>query len=335
MILEYFNPYKNQDVTTEYLNVILYSAQLAGFMVYKNNGIFPSIKNKSKYILIVNTPDVIRAYICGYRHIILWTQGIWPEESYIRNKSRNRERLLSIIESRALRLTELVIMVSDKMKEHFQQKYMHTFSRCFVMPCFNETINEYNFINHNYYDNNFVYMGSMEKWQGIETIIRVFKEIERIYKDKVKLFIFTKEQDKAKEAMRENEIVNYEIGYVKKEEVSKVMVNMKFGFCIRENIEVNRVATPTKLSTYVCNGTIPVYSSCLESFHTIAKESDYTINIDDALWMDKLCEMIEDGPDKYKLYESFNSVFGEKYYCKEYYIDKLSNVFRSMLKYNE
>lgn len=48
------------------------------------------------------------------------------------------------------------------------------------------------------------------------------------------------------------------------------MKKAKFVFCIREDIAGNHVATPTKLSSYVCNGVFPVYSSCMKAFHKLA-----------------------------------------------------------------
>lgn len=48
--------------------------------------------------------------------------------------------------------------------------------------------------------------------------------------------------------------------------MSEALADVKFGFVLRNDVPVNRVATPTKLSSYLSAGVIPVFSKYLKDF---------------------------------------------------------------------
>ena len=74
---------------------------------------------------------------------------------------------------------------------------------------------------------------------------------------------------------------NYSIDFVKPDDLPKALNCAKYGFIIREDTPVNRVATPTKISTYMACGLIPIYSKCLTAFADIAESMKYVVCYDD------------------------------------------------------
>ena len=80
--------------------------------------------------------------------------------------------------------------------------------------------------------------------------------------------------------MKKYNIREYVVDCVEKEELSKCIMKMKYGFVIREDCTVNHVATPTKFSNYLANGIIPIYSSALKSFSEFDKNQQIGIVYD-------------------------------------------------------
>ena len=114
------------------------------------------------------------------------------------------------------------------------------------------------------------------------------------------------------------------------------MKRAKFGFCLREDDKVNRVATPTKLSNYVASGVIPIYSKYLEDFEKIAKNSSYCIPIDnEEINIEEIIKFCRKEIDEGEIYKDFKGCFGT-YYSKVYHLENLEKILVSMLqKYNK
>lgn len=68
--------------------------------------------------------------------------------------------------------------------------------------------------------------------------------------------------------------------------------DVKFGFVLRDDIAVNNVATPTKLSSYLSAGVIPIYSSALKDFYEKTKFMHCFVLVDDMVVPDKLYQFI-------------------------------------------
>lgn len=228
--------------------------------------------NKKEDTIIVD--DILQAFkffFKGYKKIFLWVQGVIPEESYMRNQSKLRFFILSQIEKYVLKKCKLIFMCSEEMREHYKRKYKLCLkNNTFIMPCFNEeNINESAFDSlDKYKENNFLYVGSIKKWQCFDEIVKIYKKLEEITDKKIKLNVFTGQQEEAKKIIEKMRIKNYSISYASSDELSEKIRNMKYGFVIREDSIVNNVATPTKFSNYISNGIIPIYSSSLVDFYT-------------------------------------------------------------------
>ena len=316
---DFYNPYANQSVTRDYLSVI--ESALSSLAVRRHNisRLVPQTGLSSRIAVTVTAADAARARKLGYGKVILWTQGLSPEESFLRQHSYLRYLVLSAIEKKGLGCADFVFLVSDEMKAHFERKYRMQIPNAFVMPCFNEEMDREQFLVHDYNDNVFIYAGTLAAWQCFEQTVRLYKQIEETYGNIVRFLVLTQQQKEAETVLKKYGIKNYSTACVRKEQVRMEMAKAKFGFCIREDTAVNRAATPTKLSSYVCNGVIPVYSSCLRDFHRRAQGNPYCLCVDDALFWEKLWRcMLGDKIEGKNMFHEFQESFG-RYYSKNSY----------------
>lgn len=291
---------------------------------------------KRKDVLIFDECKVALKYsMKGYSNYIIWIQGIVPEEAVMMGYSKWRYYVHSAIERLVLRKCKFVIFCSEEMKRHYEVKYKMNFhGNSFVMPCFNETqIDEKSFLNEKKYkENNFVYIGGLQPWQCFNETAYVYKKIEEKMGGKTKLYIYTADQIGAKAIVESLKIQNYFIGYKEKDELGECLRNMKYGFVLRKNVEVNRVATPTKLSNYISHGIIPIYSDCLKSFDEYNKKTKGPAVICDVENLDTGIENIVDScqskVEKNAMKKWADKTYGS-YYNKNLYTEKLSRIIET------
>lgn len=302
------------DVTDYIVDIICDGIEKAGHKIERVMRMDRTKGNKNRGIVVIDAFNAIKARSAGYKFIIYWVQGIIPEESFMRHQSYLRSTTLSCIERYALEKADLLLFVSKQMKEHYKKKYGFEPENYFIIPCFNEELKQQSFSDERYKSNIFLYAGRLSIWQCFERTLALYKKIEEQISGS-KFLILTQEKDKAKELVLRIGIQNFEIDFVKTEELSERTKECKFGFCLRDKNEVNYVATPTKLSTYVSNGIMPIYSEAVGSFTEIAKGNPYCLcENDKGFWnkLETLCEKDIKGEEVYKSYEA---TFG-KYYSK-------------------
>ncbi|WP_155828723.1 hypothetical protein [Butyrivibrio sp. XPD2006] len=330
LCMDLLAPITNVEVTKSYFDIVVEAAKGIGIECQKVNRIKIKRENGKRIVFVATIFEAIKARLAGYNKVVLWVQGIAPEESLVRRSSYLRWLILSCIEYIAVLCSDAVFFVSEEMKRHYQHKY-NLKPLCFIMPCFNERIDKASFDAHDYGDNTFVYSGGISDWHCFTQIVNIYGNIEKKYGENVKLCVLTKQTDEAGKILEECGIKNYSVKYVKKEEICHEMTRAKFGFCIRDDSKVNNVATPTKLSSYVCNGVIPIYSSAIVDFYRQSKESRYCLCYDDALFWDKLDGLIKEDISPESIFIEYSKVFGN-YYSSDYYINGIQKFFENLTK---
>lgn len=318
----------DEAVTANYLNIIKRGCEEAGlnceYVGYKQP------LDKRDDIIITDVAQFSLYYMLrGYRNNIVWYQGVVPEESYMRNRSIFRYICHSLVEFATLRKCHLVFLVSAAMLKHYEGKYkIRLKDKAIIMPCFNENkIYSDSFSKEDKYRNNtFVYVGSLKAWQCFEKTVYVYREIEKRAEVPTKFFIYTGQEEEAKKILNRYQVENYEISYVSSNKLNEELKKFKYGFVLREDITVNNVATPTKLSNYLANGIIPIYSSAIRSYDEFNQVNLFGIvcNMDD----------VETGIKNILKHMDMNisideartkclAAFG-RYYNPENYIDKIA-----------
>lgn len=328
---EIYNPYSNNTVTDSYVTTIEEALHLSGFETVRVSNLTRQ-KKKDTGVLTVAVMDAVRAKRKRYSFIILWSQGIIPEESLMRNNSALRFSVLSQIEKKGLKSADFVFMVSESMKTHYEKKYRLKLPSVYIMPCFNSEIEKDAFFYPDKYTNNrFLYAGGMQTWQCFEQTVQLYKKIELACNNSF-FRVLTDSQEDAEKVLKKYDVQRYSIGFVPANEIGEEMKKAKFGFSLREDFTVNRVATPTKLSTYVSYGVIPIYSDYLEGFSAVAKHSPYCLSVrtgvDDEKQILNMCEK-EIIPEQ--IYASFSDTF-ESYFSKEKHIRQINSMLKELIK---
>ena len=330
--VDIYNPYPNTVVTELYVSVISEAVRANEIICNPIAKLDKNNSNKNAAVIVIAAKDAIRAHRCGYKTIILWTQGIIPEESYLRHHSRVRSLILSNIEKKALKVSDFLLYVSDAMRIHYEKKYNIKKEKYYIMPCFNDEIHESSFYKQDKYKNNtFIYAGGMDVWQCFEETVMLYKKIETMLPDTV-LKVFTKDQDSAEIILKKHEVNNYSLGFVSPNQIGEEMANVKFGFSLREDNPVNNVATPTKISTYIAYGVIPIYSDCIKGFSEISEECKYSVRINkDASDINRIIELANAYINPDDVLQSMKSCYGE-YFSFDYHKKNLRLMMKELLK---
>ena len=319
-------------VTNTYLHIIKAACELNGCIC--EEGTSTEDLNKQEDWLIFDECKLAFLYLIkGYKNVIIWVQGIVPEEAFMKGYSYFRYMIYSMLENYVLRKAQIVFLCSEYMNLNYEKKYkISLLPKAIVMPCYNDTkIDEKGFTAEKYDSNTFVYVGSLSIWQCFEETVSIYKKIELASENQTKLFIFTEEIDKAQSMINLYKVSNYEINYIPKNNLGERLNRIKYGFVLRQDHEVNRVATPTKLSNYISHGIIPIYSPCLYSFDHYNNNDKIAIRFD----LDKSEKGINDilkhmqTPINTNLIKDWSNYTFKSYYGAENYVKIIAEHMKS------
>jgi hypothetical protein len=333
MQIDIYNPYANTDVTAQYVSVIESALNRIDIKTREVSKLTKVARGNSDGVVVVACHDVVRAQKEKYQHKILWIQGIAPEESYMRHSSKIRYWVLSSREKQYIKKADFIFFCSDAMKEHYERKYKLNFDHFYIMPCFNNEISEMSFKAEGKYNNNtFVYAGGLDPWQCFEPTVKMYKRIEDAVGNAY-FRVLVKNHEQAKAILEKYNVKNYSIGFVPQNEIGKEMETAKFGFCLRDNSTVNNVATPTKLSTYIGHGVLPIYTKHILDFAEKAKNNEYCFCVDilSGNGVEKIIKACKENFDSKHIFDSYSKNFGE-YYSKQYHVKRISEKLKEYFK---
>ena len=298
-----------------YADVIGKGLEKAGYSLYKTITINEIGKiEKDSIIISISHYLTLRLRLKGFKNIIYWIQGTSPDESFMRNHSYIRKFFISCVEYFALSKAKFVFMVSESMLNHFKKKYHKDYSyKTYIMPCYNSEVQrELFFTPGKYDDNTFCYVGGLSVWQCFPETVGLYKQIE----DRVpnaKLKVFTGDQDKAKSILKEKGVKNYEVKYVKPDQLVSELASCKYGFIVRAESPVNYVATPTKLSNYMAAGLIPIVYNSVGFFEEILGKAENAVVLNGSDDLNKIINITERSISAEDVYEEFSTLFSQFY----------------------
>lgn len=320
---------RNIEVTREYLNTIKSVLNMIGYSceyVSTLRGI-----TKDSLIVYAVGVDAVKYYFKGYRNIILWQQGATGAESYMRHSSKIRRCVLNYMDCFAMKKAKMIFYVSQYMQEYYEKLAHTSFEhKAYVMPCFNEVLDKGIFEKKDYSKKVFTYVGSLDLWQCFNETVGIFAEIEKRIPDAF-FKVLTFNTEKAEEIIKGKNIKNYSVACVPKEQVKSELENATYGFIIRHDIEVNRVATPTKISSYLSAGVLPIYSTCLTDFHAQAHGKTFAYALNPEEDIDGLIHFINSGLDKEIVQQEIEDLFNT-YYSTENHIKNIAELAKNCLK---
>ena len=322
--------YNNIVVLQSYLDVVKDSLDKVGMKCEYTK----SLKGVDKKDLIVYPMgiDAFKYYLKGYKKFIVWQQGATADESFMRNHSRLRHWLLNRIDLFAMKRAKVILYVSEYMREYYEGMGNCSFAnKSYIMPCFNEEYDNSIYDGKEYSKKNFTYVGSLDRWQCFEKTATLFKQIEDAIPD-AHFKVLTFDIANAKRIIQEKGIRHYEVKCVPKEEVRNELKTVCYGFIIREDNIVNRVATPTKISSYMSAGVIPIFSTCLKDFYTLAQKIKYAKAVGDLSEesVDEVINYVKQPIDKDEIKMEYMSVFNS-YYGKQTHSQNLQTLLNKVL----
>lgn len=330
----------NSEVTDFYMDIVQEALAKAGFgcTAIRKTDCREEVLAKARkedLVVVASCLEALKYMIKGFRNVIVWCQGIVPEESYMRQHSKPRKDALSLVEKIVLKRASFLLFVSNEMKRHYVAKYGLDFEgRCGVMPCFNSELCVDSIRTKGKYDQpTFTYVGSLAAWQCFDETAKLFKSIEEKI-DGAVLKVFSFDKKGAEERLLAAGVRNYTVSSVPPEQMPLALKDVAFGFVLRNDCEVNRVATPTKLSSYISSGVIPIFSKCLKGFDEASRGMEYVLPIGAEPDMDEIIDFCTRRIDVEKLLSEYKGLFAG-YYSRESYANELSKILSVRFSNNE
>lgn len=278
------------------------------------------------------------AFRTVYRHnrkqrIVSWAQGIFPEETDLTYPKGIKQSLRKLYwrrqERRMVLKSEFLFFVSNEMARHYGRVYKYRGDNHFVMPCFNMELDKDAFATPAKYDKpTFLYAGGLNAWQCVVETILVYKEVKKIL-PLAQFTILTHQKSQAQDLVIRLGVPEVEIRSVPLEDMPEEQKKYKYGFLLREDIAVNRVATPTKLNSYMASGIIPILSDVIDSFKENLNDMNYLIKVDSSLNSEIIAKQIANYDAKSIIANDVLAEYEElfsRYYNKEYYIEQFKDL---------
>lgn len=205
------------------------------------------------------------------KQIVLDLHGVVPEELLFERKLF-LSKIFSVIERIAFKIANNFIYVTNNMKEHFSKKYPHINRRELVYSIFTSNVckfvedSEISRLKNTHEikssDVVFIYSGGINGWQNIDLMFETIKKIADV--EGYRFFILTLQVNEMMRYLNKYNLsnnTNIYLGTVMPSELGAYYSMAHYGFVLRDEHVLNRVANPTKLVEYLYYGLIPIVKS--------------------------------------------------------------------------
>jgi len=251
--------------------------------------------------------------------LIHWFQGIEAvERRFLHGGWRGWGRYViwSALEYLVLRKARVKLFVSEEMRRFLGDDRLGK-GQSLSFPCYNaDPLPQAVGPADRYAALNLVYAGSLYKWQRVEDVLATFKLLSQARPD-ASLTLFTREVERARALCRSMGLERVQVASVSPEELVQALQRFSHGFILREDIAINRVSTPTKLSTYMAAGVIPVLTEATPALSHILEAVPYKVIVreptDHREIADRLLAMTQAAPSPAQVHEAFASVFSSHF----------------------
>lgn len=216
--------------------------------------------------------------ILNYKYAILyplsWVKkrfldfhGAVPEEYQFLGGKRIKCKIINWLERRAIKECNRLICVSYNMRSHFLEKYPFSKGKYFIIKpivpinSLNEKVfSEEAFKKEKGISDNatiIIYSGNLQTWQNFDLMVDLIKATET---KKYVYIILTGERQNALKKICEKgcNMKNIIIDSVQPQDLYKYYSIAHYGFLLRDDHVLNKVAAPTKLVEYLYYGIIPI-----------------------------------------------------------------------------
>lgn len=323
--------YPNIVVLKMYLDIVKNSLENLGYSCAYTDTL--DGVGKKELIVFPMGNDAFKYYVKGFHNIVMWQQGVTAEESYMRHHSSIRRKILNFFDGFSMKHAKYVFFVSEALREYYENIIKHSLAdKSYIMPCFNETFDRSRLEYKNYNKKTFAYVGSLSVWQCFDETLEFYKQIEQRFDD-TELLVLTFEVDKAIECLQKSGIKKYKVKSVPQEQVKEELSDISYGFILRKDIIVNQVATPTKISSYLAAGVLPIFSDCLRDFNRISDGLNIgmAVGSDICQSMDEVTSYIASNKNTENIIENIEKIFNT-YYSIDYHTERITDELKRVLK---
>lgn len=211
---------------------------------------FHSILSIPPFNILLNLPGILKT---------LDLHGVVPEEFGLYGEIKHKLRY-DHVERQAIKKSDLIIVVTDKMREHICEKYQGKTRGEFILlpimkdldwaPTIKPKINGRFVV---------VYAGGTQKWQQIGKMINTIEKNINGYMFRIFCPSPSEFNQMLPDTLKNNRYLS--ISNKASSEIIDEYKTNHFGFILRENNIINRVACPTKLIEYLGMGIVPIVDS--------------------------------------------------------------------------
>lgn len=228
------------------------------------------IIKKHRYIYIHSLHNFFKIYCFSLRYhkVTLDIHGTVPEEmAFAGNKFFSS--ILSFTEKKLFRDASNIICVSEEMKDFYTEKYPFCSTKFFIIkPIFSQnafaevqrekllTLKKQLGIQDD--DVVFIYSGNTQRWQNVELTIQSMIKNAAPNHFHILLTGDVSGVEKIIETMSPEHSFRYIIRSVAPSDLSTYYSLAHYGYILRDEHVLNRVAAPTKLIEYLYYGIIPI-----------------------------------------------------------------------------
>lgn len=265
-LLLFAQPDQLNEATSHYIDTVGQAARQHG-LVLRHVRRLRDIPWRAKVLVVESKSAFKLRCLRPHCSFWIWMQGVFPEEARLHFNSKAREALWNLFERVTLPRAKGILMVSQAMREHFRRKYPSLTTPVFVMPCANASLDTKSFEHPGKYSNpSFVYAGSMHAWQCFDLTLQVYQRI-KMRVPSASLTIFTGSVDAARAALDKAGLGGVSVSHVPLQQLQGRLAEFKYGFVLRQQHVVNQVATPTKVSSYMAAGVIPIMTTAVGDYN--------------------------------------------------------------------
>lgn len=166
-------------------------------------------------------------------------------------------RLAEKAEAMAVRDADLCVAVTHHMIAEFEAKYRMPIPHSLVLPI-SIPAEEYrmNISKKKKAISKIVYCGGVQKWQRVEDMLDAVNQSKA---EKTEYAFYVNDEEVFARKLAER-VIRKPLTYGTKtgNDLKDVLADADFGFLLRDDSPVNRVACPTKLTEYILSGIIPI-----------------------------------------------------------------------------
>jgi len=188
-----------------------------------------------------------------FRKIVTDMHGAVPEEFRLAGK-----RLAALrygpVEWMAVHRSRAIVTVSGAMAKHFREKYSLASLRSFNVPIFDEVAVSRDDRGTGRSKPVVIYAGGAQAWQNVDLMLQAMDQV----RERCEFIILTGDVAVFRQKTGALGLGAIGIASVPKHEVYGYYARADYGFVLRDDTVVNRVACPTKLVEYLSCGVIPI-----------------------------------------------------------------------------